>query len=203
MGDRVREVGLAEAAPDTKAIYQRVFGDRDPVSQPGTATGTRGDYWTSLALVPDIFKLSTEIVWKLLEPGRKLDPTLRELAILRNAIVGDCKFEYSQHLKVARMPEMVTIPEEKLAAIKSWTTSNTFTPAERAVMAATDELIGRNLIEDATFAELKRHLSDEQIVELMYVITTYRMHGMMLRALHLEFDNDTTARMQEVPAPRK
>ena len=23
----------------------------------------------------------------------------------------------------------------------------------------------------------------------------------MLRALHLEFDNDTTARMQEVPAP--
>jgi alkylhydroperoxidase family enzyme len=68
-------------------------------------------------------------------------------------------------------------------------------------MAATDELIGRNMIEDATFAELKHHLSDEQIVELFYVITTYRMHGMMLRALHLEFDNDTTARMQEVPAP--
>jgi len=48
---------------------------------------------------------------------------------------------------------------------------------------------------------LKRHLSDEQIVELFFVITTYRMHGMMLRALHLEFDNDTTARMEEVPGP--
>jgi hypothetical protein len=33
------------------------------------------------------------------------------------------------------------------------------------------------------------------------VITTYRMHGMMIRALHLEFDNDTTSRMQEMPAP--
>jgi hypothetical protein len=27
------------------------------------------------------------------------------------------------------------------------------------------------------------------------------MHGMIVRALHLEFDNDTTGRMKEVPAP--
>src|SRR5882762_1084597 len=126
MGDRVREVSLAEATPDTKAVYQRVFGDRDPVSHPGTPTGSRGDYWTTLALVPDIFKLSTEIVWTLLAPGRKLAPGLRELAILRTAIVGDCKFEYSQHLKVAQMPEMVVIPKEKLTAIKSWTTSSVY-----------------------------------------------------------------------------
>lgn len=33
------------------------------------------------------------------------------------------------------------------------------------------------------------------------VITKYRMHGMILRALHLEFDNDTTSRMEEVPGP--
>lgn len=198
MGNRVREIALAEATPDTRKIYQQIFGERDPVAQPGTATGSRGDYWTTLALVPDIFKLSTEIVWGLLAPGRKLDPIIRELAILRTAIVGDCKFEYSQHHKVSRM---IGMPEEKLSAVKSWTVSDKFTPVERSVMAATDELIGRNLVEDATFAELKRHLSDEQIVELFYVITTYRMHGMMLRALHLEFDNDTTARMQEVPAP--
>jgi alkylhydroperoxidase family enzyme len=201
MGNRVRQVGLAEAPPETRAVYQRVFGNKDPVALPGTATGSPGDYWTTLALVPDIFKLSTEIVWGLLAPDRKLSPTLRELAILRTAIVGDCRFEYSQHLKVAQMPEVVVIPKEKLAAIKSWTTSDKYTPQERAVMAATDELIGRNMIEDQTFAELKRHLSDELIVELFYVITTYRMHGMMLRALHLEFDNDTTARMHEVPIP--
>jgi hypothetical protein len=68
-------------------------------------------------------------------------------------------------------------------------------------MAATDELIGRNMVENATFAALKRHFTDEQIVELFFVVTTYRMHGMMVRALHLEFDTDTTARMEEVPGP--
>lgn len=198
MGDRVRQVGLAEATPEVRAIYARIFGDRDPVAKPGTATGTPGDYWTTLALVPDILKLTTDTLFALLAPGRKLAPELRELAILRTAIVGESRFEYSQHLKAAR--DMVKIPQGKIAAIKNWTTSDQFNAAERAVMAATDELIGRNLIEDATFAELKRHLSDEQIVELMYLITTYRMHGLLVRALHLEFDNDTTARMQEVPA---
>jgi alkylhydroperoxidase family enzyme len=199
MGNRVRQVGLAEANPEVRAIYARIFGDRDPVTKPGTATGTPGDYWTSLALVPDIFKSTVETLFALLAPGRKLAAELRELAILRTAIVGDSKFEYSQHLKAAR--DMVKVPQSKIGAIKNWTTSDQYSAAERAVMAATDELIGRNLIEDATFAELKRHLNDEQIVELMYVITTYRMHGLLVRALHLEFDTDTTARMQEVPAP--
>jgi alkylhydroperoxidase family enzyme len=88
-----------------------------------------------------------------------------------------------------------------LQAIKGWTTSDKFDAAERAVMAAADELVGRNVVEDATFAALKQHFSDEQILELIFVIATWRMHGMIVRALHLEYDNDTTARMQEVPAP--
>jgi alkylhydroperoxidase family enzyme len=198
MGNRVRQVNLAEASADVRKIYQQIFGDRDPVVQPGTATGSPGDYWTTLALVPDILKLSTDMLFALLQPGRKLEPRYRELAILRTAIVGDSKFEYSQHLKLART---LRIADEKLQALKGWTTSDKFDAAERAVMAATDELIGRNLVEDETFAELKRHFSDEQIVELFYVVTTYRMHGMMVRALHLEFDKDTTTRMVEVPGP--
>ena len=198
MGSRIQEVSLKEATPTTREIYQKIFGERDPVAEPGTATGSRGDYWTTLAVVPDILKMASETVFALLQPGRVLDPRYRELAILRTAIVGDCKFEYSQHLKVART---VGIPEEKLQAIKSWTTSDKFAPAERALMAAVDELLSRNLVEDATFAELKRHFNDEQIVELFFVVGTYRMHGMFIRALHLEYDTDTTARMQEVPAP--
>ena len=198
MGNRVRQVSLAEAAPEVRKLYQRMFGDRDPVARPGTVTGSPGDYWTTLALVPDFLKMSSDALFALLQPGRKLEPRFRELAILRTAISGDCRFEYSQHVKVART---VGIPDGKLDALKSWTTSEQFDQSERAVMAAADELIGRNLVEDATFAALKRHFTDEQIVELFAVIATYRMHGLLVRALHLEFDNDTTARMEEVPGP--
>lgn len=198
MGNRLRQVSLAEASPEVRKIYQQIFGDRDPVAQPGTATGTPGDYWTTLALVPDLFKMATEFLFTSLQPGRKLEARYRELAILRTAIVGDSRFEYSQHLKVARA---LNVAKEKLDAIKGWTTSGVFDDRERAVMAAADELVGRNLVEDATFAALKRHFSDEQIVELFFVVATYRMHGMIVRALHLEFDTDTTARMEEVSGP--
>lgn len=195
---RLRQVPKAEASAEVRAIYQEFFGERDPVAEPGTATGTPGDYWTTFALVPDLMVQARDCLLGMLGPGRQLDPQLRELAILRTGIVGDSRFEYSQHMKVART---VNIPEAKLAAIKGWTTSGLFSPAERAVMAATDELLARNLVEDATFAELKRHLSDPQILELFYAIGLWRMHGLITRALHLEYDTDTTERMQEVPAP--
>ncbi len=195
---RLRQVPKAEASAEVRAIYQEFFGERDPVAEPGTATGTPGDYWTTFALVPDLMVQARDCLLGMLGPDRQLDPQLRELAILRTGIVGDSRFEYSQHMKVART---VNIPEAKLAAIKGWTTSGLFSPAERAVMAATDELLARNLVEDATFAELRRHLSDPQILELFYAIGLWRMHGLITRALHLEYDTDTTERMQEVPAP--
>ena len=198
MGNRLRQVNLAQASPEVREIYRNFFGDRDPVANPGTATGTPGDYWTTFALVPDLLIQARNSLMTLLQPGRGLHPRYRELAILRTGIVGDSRFEYSQHLKVARM---VGVAEEKLAAIKGWVNSDLFTPVERAVMAATDEIVGRNLVEDETFAVLKSHLSDPQILELFYVIGLWRMHGMIVRALHLEYDNDTTDRMREVAMP--
>lgn len=195
---RLRQVPKAEAPPEVLRIYQQFFGERDPVTEPGTATGTPGDYWTTFALVPDLVVMAYNTLLPLLQPGRKLDPKLREFAILRTAIVGDSKFEFSQHMKVARM---VGIPEEKLVAIKGWKTSDLFSPVERAVMAATDKILSLNRVEDETFASLQQHLSDPEILELFVVSGTWRMHGLIVRALHLEYDNDTTARLKEVPVP--
>ncbi len=195
---RLKQVSLDEASPEIKELYKQFFGGRDPVKNPGTATGTPGDYWTTFALVPDLLFQARNSLMALMQPGRKLPAKLRELAILRTGIVGDSRFEYSQHLKVARM---VGVADDKLAAIKTWALSDRFTPSERAVMQVTDEIVGRNLVEDESFAALKLHLDDAQIMELFYVIGLWRMHGMIVRALHLEFDGDTTARMKEIPAP--
>ncbi len=197
---RLSQVPKAAAPPEVLKLYKEFFGDRDPVAEPGTATGTPGDYWTTFALVPDLMQMAYNTLIPLLQPGRQLDPPLRELVILRTAIVGDSKFEYSQHCKVARMVEL---SEEKIAAIKGWTTSDLFSPVERAVMAATDEILTLNRVEDKTFAALKQHLPDPAILELFVVSGLWRMHGFITRALHLEYDNDTIARLQEVPAPEE
>jgi hypothetical protein len=60
LGNRLRQVSLSEASAEIRKIYQNFFGDRDPVVEPGIATGTPGDYWTTFALVPDILQMSRD-----------------------------------------------------------------------------------------------------------------------------------------------
>ena len=54
---RLRQVPLAEATSDVvKNCYRLLFGNRDPVAEPGTATGTPGDWWTVFANSPDALR---------------------------------------------------------------------------------------------------------------------------------------------------
>ncbi|HYR80076.1 MAG TPA: carboxymuconolactone decarboxylase family protein, partial [Candidatus Dormibacteraeota bacterium] len=76
---RLKQVSKAEASPEIQELYQQFFGDRDPVAQPGTATGTPGDYWTTFALVPDLLFNARTSLSLLLSPGRALPVNLREL----------------------------------------------------------------------------------------------------------------------------
>ena len=52
---RLREVPRDEVHDFGKVIYQMLFGDRDPVAEPGTATGSPGNWWTVFAQSPDAF----------------------------------------------------------------------------------------------------------------------------------------------------
>src|SRR6185436_11327598 len=90
---------------------------------------------------------------------------------------------------------------EQIQAMPTWSTATCFSPVERAVLAYTDCLLyedGR--VPDALFAELKSHLSDEEILELTYITCLYEMHAVMTRALRLEYD-DVDERIVEIAAP--
>ena len=93
------------------------------------------------------------------------------------------------------------MPDDKIQAIAYWATADCFTPTERAVLAYTDALVlGGGRVHDTEFAELRQHLSDEQILEFTYITLMYEMHATMARALRLEFD-DRDDPIVEVAAP--
>lgn len=195
---RLRQVPRAEAAPEILTMYDALFGERDPVAQPGTETGTPGNWWTVFALVPDCFRHAVAGFQFYRSEARKLDPRLRELGQTRTGWARGSQFVFSQHCKAMRA---IGFSEAQIEAIPSWQTSDVFSPLERAVLAYTDGLVrdgGR--IADATFEQLKEALSDEEILELTYVICTYEMHATMCRALRLEYD-DVPERVVEIPAP--
>jgi alkylhydroperoxidase family enzyme len=195
---RLRQVRRAEAHPLAQQIYTMLFGERDPVDSPGTATGTPGNWWTVFALVPDCFDHAVAGFQFYRSPARKLDPKLRELGQTRAGWGRSSQFVFSQHCKASRD---VGLSEEQVQAIPAWSTATCFSPVERAVLAYTDCLVfeaGR--VPEALFAELKRHLSDEEILELTYITCLYEMHAIMSRALRLEYD-DVDERIVEIAAP--
>jgi alkylhydroperoxidase family enzyme len=195
---RLRQVPRADAHEKVIPWYDLLFGERDPVAEPGTATGTPGDWWTVFALVPDIMEHAGAGFVLYRSPKRLLDPHLRELAQTRVGWARQSLFVYSQHCKSCRE---FGIAEEKITAIPHWQVADCFGPLERAVLAYADALVfdgGR--VADGVFDALRDGLSDEEILELTYITCLYDMHGVMSRALRTEFD-DVDDRMVEIPAP--
>ena len=198
---RLRQVPRSEVThPVVGATYDLIFGaDRDPVTDPGTSTGTTGDWWTVFALVPEIFDHCVRGFALYRSPKRSLDPQLRELAQTRVGWTRASRFVFSQHCKSCRG---VGITEDKIAAIPSWAVSELFTPIERAVLAYTDALVydgGR--VPDAVFDALRRELTDEQILELTYITCMYEMHAVMSRALRTEQDDVGDPVVEDDPPP--
>lgn len=195
---RLRQVPRAEADESVLPLYDAVFGQRDPVAEPGTATGTPGNWWTVYALVPECFKHCVQGFQFYRSRKRKISPRLRELGMARAGYARGSQFVFSQHCKSLRA---VGFSEEQISAIPGWSASDLFSEIERAVLAYTDDLVlsgGR--VADTTFDVLKHHLSDEEILELTYITCTYDMHATMSKALRLEYD-DVPERIVEIPAP--
>ncbi|MGH0029272.1 MAG: carboxymuconolactone decarboxylase family protein [Myxococcota bacterium] len=195
---RLRQVPRADVPDDIRTVYDMLFEGRDPVAEPGTATGTPGNWWTVFALVPDCFRHAVAGFAFYRSKDRRIDPKLRELGQARAGFLRESQFVFSQHCKAARD---VGLSEAQIEALPSWSGSDAFSPEERAVLAYVDELVLQNgRVQDVTFERLRQHLSEEAILELTYITALYEMHAIMTRALRLEYD-DVDERVVEIAAP--
>lgn len=193
---RLHQVRRDESdAPIVATMYGLLFGDRDPVDEPGTATGTAGDWWTVFANSPDVLQHAVQGFALYQSPDRRLDPVLRELGQTRAGYAAGSQFVFSQHCKSLRG---LGVSEERIAAVAHWPAADCFSDVERLVLAYTDCLVlehGR--VPDALFEGLCRHLDDVELLELTYITTLYLQHAVMSRALRTEFD-DVDERLVEI-----
>jgi len=196
---RLHQVTRAEAdAPIVTLMYDLLFDDRDPVAEPGTATGSPGDWWPAFANVPDVLEHAVQGFGLYQSPKRKLDPVLRELGQTRAGWTAGSQFVFSQHCKSLRS---LGVSEERIAAVAHWPAASCFTDLERLVLAYADCLVyDHGRVPDALFDALREHLSDEELLELTYITALYLQHAVMSRALRTEFD-DVGERIVEVAAP--
>jgi alkylhydroperoxidase family enzyme len=115
----------------------------------------------------------------------RLEPRLRELAILRVAWRTGSGYEWTQH---RRMGADEGLSEDQLCAVPDGSTSSVWTEQERAVVAAADEMIDRFAVSDETWATLSASFEEPSLFELLFVIGGYLCLAAVLNSIGLRGD---------------
>ena len=102
----------------------------------------------------------------------KLDPRLRELAILQVGWLEKSEYEFTHHVKIGKE---FGVTDEDIAAIMAETEGkpSNLEPLAREILKGAREMVRQLAMSEATFAEIKKHLSAEQMVDLVLTIAFY------------------------------
>jgi 4-carboxymuconolactone decarboxylase len=103
----------------------------------------------------------------------ELDPTLRELAILRVGRLSRAAYEVFQHERIARE---VGVEEGKIAALRDATIeAPAFSDNDKAVLRFTDDVVRNVRASDRNLKAVQAFLSVGALVELTLTIGYYMM----------------------------
>ena len=125
-----------------------------------------------------------------------LEPRLRELVVLRVGWLCRSPYEWGQHVIIGRKSGVLDADLQRLTQgpeAEGWSV------AETAALCATDELIERHTLGDATWTDLTAHFTTQQILDLIFLVGQYQLVAGALNALRVERDDGLDA--NELPFP--
>jgi len=121
----------------------------------------------------------------------QLSGALRELVIMRIAILNGAPYEAEQHAPIALKEGL---RPQQLDALADWEGSDRFSAPERAVLALTDGMTRDVHIDDAQLAAVRTHLSVRETLELVVTVASYNMVSRVLEALQIDSNDPRPAR---------
>jgi alkylhydroperoxidase family enzyme len=146
------------------------------------ARRTQSEAFRVVANNPGVARVAFSQLLQLLENNR-FDTRLRELMIMRIAWITGSAYEWTQHWRVATT---AGIPPEDILAVRDWQQSERLMPADRAVLAATDECLAGRSISDAVWAEVAKYVVDPaEQVEFIIAMGNWMSFSMLFRNLRI------------------
>ncbi len=106
----------------------------------------------------------------LLAKSATVEARLRELIILRVAWVTRSAYEWRQHTRIGHHAGLTT---EQLHAVPQGPAAELWSPVERAVLEAADQLIDHQVVDDDTWDRLAEHFDRAQLLEVLFTAGTY------------------------------
>lgn len=111
----------------------------------------------------------------------------RELLILRVAAVRGAEYEWRQHVVLAGD---AGLDRDEIARVADSPGAPAWSPLERAMLAAVDELLRDATITDGTWETLAGELDEQQVMDLIFTVGAYDVLAMALRSFGTELDDD-------------
>lgn len=117
-----------------------------------------------------------------------LDTRLRELVIMRIGWLTASEYEWTQHWRVAQGLGVAT---EDLLGVRDWPAHPGFGPAERAVLAAVDDVVRDGAVGAESWAACARELGPDPavLIELVTAIGAWRMIASILGSLAVPLED--------------
>ena len=134
--------------------------------------------------VPRMWNVSWALI-RLQMQGLRLDPELRLLLQTRAAMLNRC--EFCQDIAKA-MAVQQRIGLAKFRDLERYPESPAFSDRERAALAFVDEATRNKTVGDATFANLRKHFDEREIVEITVLNAIENFYNLLNVPLEIESD---------------
>lgn len=129
-----------------------------------------------------------------------LDSRLRELVIMRIGWLTACDYEWTQHWRVACR---LGVAADDLMGVRDWQDYDGFGATERAVLAATDDVVRDGAVSAESWAACERELHSDTtlLIELVTAISAWRMVATILRSLEVPLEDGVSSWPPDGQAP--
>ena len=130
--------------------------------------------------------------------GAKIDPKLRELAILQVGWLAKSDYEWSHHVKIGKD---FGLDDGDIEAVKQETAGQTssLSPLYRSALKGAREMVEDGAMAAETYAEIATELDHEKMVELIMVIAFYCGVVRLLESLGIDVEASYQPHLDDHP----
>ena len=129
-----------------------------------------------------------------------LDTRLRELAILQVGWIEKSEYESTHHVKIGKEFGVTDADIEGLIAETAGKPSK-LEPLAKAVLKGAREMVRNLAMSEATFAEIKKELSNEHMTDLVLTIAFYCAVVRVLATMQIDNEPYYKEVLQQYPIP--
>jgi AhpD family alkylhydroperoxidase len=170
MNSRIRPI-IPGSKPELANIEAKILEERGRISP----------LYQVLLNAPEIAQ-GWEALLTAIRNRSSLSPAIREIIILRVAILNGAQYEFDAHVPHAIK---AGVTEKKIESLKELVIGPIFSEQEHLIINLTDVMTKDIQVPDNLFNQVRILFNEQEILELVATVSAYNMVSRLLNALHI------------------